>query len=245
MEIKKYSVVNLEKYRTIFFEIGLFLSLVLVYFALESKSKNSFDTEIFYTQQTSVIDDKAMPVTERRKEKIRKLPPPPVTQIMVVADNTAIEFELEISSTEIDQETEIEFQKSTPPPLMPVEEEEEEEVYNFQVVESQPIYPGCENFSDKQSRYICFQKNIMKHVRKNFKYPEIAREMGIQGRVIIKFVIGKDGVISDATVLRGIDKSLDEEAIRIVRSIPKMTPASQRGRAVPVSFMIPITFKLN
>ncbi|MEN8137375.1 MAG: TonB family protein [Bacteroidota bacterium] len=247
MQIKKNPEVSLENYRAIFFEIGLIISLFIVYLVLESKSDRRIDTDML-TTQTIFVDEIEVPVTERKTDPalIKKPPPAPVTQIIVVADNTIIEQELEIETTEIDEDTEIEFKTKKAGPIAPImEEEEEEEVYNFQIVESQPIYPGCEGYSSKQSRYMCFQKQIMAHVKKNFKYPEVAKEMGIQGRVIIKFVIGKDGIIKDVGVLRGIDKSLDEEALRIVEALPKMTPATQRGRPVPVSFMLPINFQLQ
>jgi protein TonB len=245
METKKNPEVKLGRYRTLFFEIGLIVALFVSYLVLESKStpKEGFDIS---STTTTVIDEEIIPQTLRKEElrKIPKPPPPPINQIMVVTDNTELEHELEIETTEIDQNTKVDIQDYTPKPVV-AEEEEEEEVYNFQVVESQAVYPGCEKYNDKQRRYMCFQKAIMKHVKKNFKYPEIAKEMGIQGRVIVQFVIDKNGNIGKITVLRGIDKHLDKEAVRIVKKLPKMQPAEQRGRKVPVSFMLPITFKLQ
>lgn len=88
-------------------------------------------------------------------------------------------------------------------------------------------------------------KEIMKHVKKNFRYPEIAKEQGIEGRVICEFTIGIDGIIKDINIVRGIHKSLDNEAIRIVEKIPQLIPAQQRNQAVQVSFYLPITFRLN
>jgi|LGOV01.1.fsa_nt_gb protein TonB len=246
METKKNPEVKLDNYRTLFFEIGLIISLFAVYLILESRSSPVSSIDLTSTR-TVYIDEIMVPQTERKNNKmvIPKLPPPPVTQIIVVANDSDIEFELDIETTEIDEDYKIEFKKYEPSPVVEVEEEEEEEVYNFQIVESQPVFPGCENFTNKQSRYMCFQKEIMNHVKKNFKYPESAREMGVQGRVIVKFVIAKDGYIKDVSILRGIDKTLDKEAMRIVNKLPRMTPAEQRGRPVPVSFMLPITFRLQ
>ena len=245
MEIKKNPEVKLGRYRTLFFELGLIISLFVVYLVLESRS-TPYDGLDISTNTTNMVDEIVIPQTLRKEElqKIPKPPPSPINQIMVVTDNTELEHELEIETTEIDENTKVDIQKYEPKDVI-AEEEEEEEVYNFQIVESQAVYPGCENYTDKQSRYMCFQKEIMKHVKKNFKYPEIAKEMGVQGRVIIQFVIGKDGNISKVTILRGIDKNLDNEAIRIVKKLPRMHPAEQRGRKVPVSFMLPITFKLQ
>ena len=224
MEAKKNPDIKLDNYRTLFFEIGLIISLFVVYLVLESRSSLPTGIDLTSSSTTKFIDEIVIPQTERKMDKIIiKLPPPPVTQIMVVANDADIEHELIIETTEIDEDYKVEFQKYEPSPLIP-EEEEEEEVYNFQIVESQPIYPGCENYTNKQSRYMCFQKAIMKHVKENFKYPETAKEMGIQGRVIVKFVITKNGSISDVSILRGIDKILDKEAMRIVSKLPKMTP---------------------
>jgi len=214
------------------------------YLVLESRT-NPLSNNVEATSSTSnYIDELLVPQTERKnKLVVPKPPPPPVNQIIVVANSTELEYELEMETTEIDEDDMVQFVKYEPKEV--ATEEEEEEVYNFQVVESQAVYPGCEDYTSKQSKYLCFQRAIMKHVRKNFKYPEIAKEMGTQGRVIIQFVIGRDGNIIKVSVLRGIDKHLDDEAIRIVKKLPKMQPAQQRGRAVPVSFMLPITFKLQ
>ena len=85
---------------------------------------------------------------------------------------------------------------------------------------------------------------IQKHIGKNFRYPEIAQEMGVQGRVSVMFVIQKDGSIGNVR-MRGPDKNLEAEAARIINKLPKMTPGKQRGRAVRVPFSIPINFKLQ
>lgn len=244
METKKNPEVKLERFSSIFFEIGLIIALFVSYLVLESRTNPLSNIDTISSTTSNYIDEMDVPVTERKNKPVAPKPPPsPVNQIMVVANSTELEQELEIETTEIDEDYKVDIVKFEPKEIEP--EEEEEEVYNFQVVESQAVYPGCENYKDKQSRYMCFQKAIMNHVKKNFKYPEIAKEMGIQGRVIVQFVIGKDGNISKVSILRGIDKNLDNEAIRIVKKLPKMHPAEQRGRAVPVSFMLPITFKLQ
>jgi protein TonB len=113
----------------------------------------------------------------------------------------------------------------------------------FAIIEDVPLFPGCENVAKSQRRK-CFQEKIQKHIIKNFRYPEIAQEMGIQGRVFVQFIIGKDGNISGIRT-RGPDKNLEKEANRIISKLPKMTPGKQRGRPVRVPFSIPVTFKLN
>lgn len=165
----------------------------------------------------------------------------PRQKIIVVESEIEIDEELEIDEIDTEDEEEIEFE----------EEEEIDEVVDFAVIESSPIFPGCKsskksNISDRimEDRQ-CLNNGIMKHIRKNFMYPEIAKEMGIQEKIYVKFVIDKNGEITDVGVLRGGDKYLKEEAIRLVKSLPKMTPANLRGKPVAVNYTIPISFVLN
>ncbi len=102
----------------------------------------------------------------------------------------------------------------------------------FVTVEQMPSFPGGE-------------VEMQKFIRDNLKYPVIAQENGIQGRVTIRFVVTKDGTISDVQVLRGIDSSCDKEAVRVVKAMPKWIPGKQNGRNVPVYFTLPVIFKLN
>ena len=124
-----------------------------------------------------------------------------------------------------------------------IEEEFDDVDVPFAVIEDVPIFPGCERVS-KSERRNCFQQQMNKHIRKNFRYPEIAQEMGIQGRVYVNFIISKDGSITNIR-MRGPDKNLEKEAQRIISKLPTMTPGKQRGRAVRVPFSIPITFRLQ
>ena len=125
------------------------------------------------------------------------------------------------------------------------EEEEAEEVFDFALVEDQATYPGCEKLKTKSEKYNCFQRSINRFIVKNLKYPEIASEMGIQGRVFISFVIEKSGKVSNVKILRGVDKNLDAAAIEVVKKLPNMVPARQRNKPVKVSFRLPVTFRLN
>jgi protein TonB len=180
-------------------------------------------------------DDEEIPITEQIKTPPPPPPPPPAPEIIeVVEDEEEIE-ETIIESTETDQEEIVE--------IVEVEEEFEDVDVPFAVIEDVPIYPGCERVA-KSKRRDCFQEQINKHIRKNFRYPEIAQEMGIQGRVYVNFVIDKDGSITSIR-MRGPDKNLEKEAQRIIAKLPRMTPGKQRGRAVRVPFSIPITFRLQ
>ena len=138
-------------------------------------------------------------------------------------------------------------------PVVSISNEKIEKALNFldtnsmskaiTIIENVPLFPGCERVA-KSKRRQCFQEQMNKHISKNFRYPEIAQEMGIQGRVFVQFMIGKDGSISGIRT-RGPDKNLEKEAKRIIDKLPKMTPGKQRGRPVRVPFSIPITFRLQ
>ena len=111
----------------------------------------------------------------------------------------------------------------------------------WSTIEEVPVFPGCEKENDKRA---CFQKMMNKHISKVFRYPEIAQEMGVEGKVFTQFTIKKDGSIGNI-LLRGPDKNLEKEAQRIISKLPKMKPGKQRERNVKVAFSVPITFKLQ
>ena len=111
------------------------------------------------------------------------------------------------------------------------------------IIEDVPLFPGCEKVK-KSKRSECFQEKMNQHIRRNFRYPEKAKEMGIQGRVFVMFTIGKDGSIINIITI-GPDKNLEREAKRIISLLPKFTPGIQKGRPVKVPFSIPIDFKLQ
>lgn len=208
--------------------------LLLTYVALEWKT---YDKNSEYDIALNIADEliEEVPITVHLKTP-PPLPPPVAPPIIeVVEDEEEIE-ETVIESTETNQDEEV----------MEVDEVEVAEVYedlpiDFIVVEEVPVFPGCENESDKRA---CFQKMINKHIARNFRYPEVAQEIGVQGRVYIRFVIQKDGAIGNVE-MRGPDKNLEMEAARIIDKLPKMTPGKQRGRPVRVPFSLPITFKLQ
>lgn len=233
MEPKKNPKADLTRNSSLYFVIGLAIVMFLVWRGLEWKT---YDKSNDYDISMNVDDDldEEVPMTEQLKTP--PPPPPPAAPeiIEVVEDEEEVE-ETIIESTETSQEEVVEVEDVV------VEEEIEDVDVPFAVIEDVPIFPGCENESDKRA---CFNKMMQKHIGKNFRYPEIAQEMGIQGRVSVMFVIQKDGSIGGVR-MRGPDKNLEKEAARIIDLLPKMTPGKQRGRAVRVPFSIPITFKLQ
>ena len=234
MELKKNPRADINRNSSLYFVLGLAVTMAAVWFALEWKK---YDPDNQYDISMNVEDqlDEEVPMTEQIKTPPPPQPPAAPEVIEVVEDEEEVE-ETVIESTETSQEEEV----------MEIEEVEVEEVDEdlsvpFAVIEDVPVFPGCEKASDKKA---CFQEQMQKHIKRNFRYPEIAQEMGIQGRVSVVFVIQKDGSIGNIR-MRGPDKNLEAEAMRIIKKLPKMTPGKQRGRAVKVPFSIPIMFKLQ
>ncbi len=107
-----------------------------------------------------------------------------------------------------------------------------EETKIFTVVEQMPMYPGGD-------------AALMGYLRDNIKYPTVAAENGVQGRVVVGFVVERDGSITDVNILRGVDPSLDREAMRVVKSMPRWNPGKQNGSAVRVKYQVPVSFRLQ
>lgn len=107
-----------------------------------------------------------------------------------------------------------------------------EETKIFTVVEQMPMFPGGDGA-------------LMGYLRDNIHYPTVAAENGVQGRVVVGFVVERDGSITDVNILRGVDPSLDREAMRVVKSMPKWTPGKQNGSAVRVKYQVPVSFRLQ
>ena len=234
MELKKNPKADLTTNSAFYFVIGLFAVLLFIFVALEWKSYeggNEYDISMNVDDQL----DEEVPMTEQIKTPPPPPPPAAPEVIEIVEDEEEIE-ETVIESTESNEEEEVMEVDD-----VEVEELDEDVDVPFAVIENVPVFPGCEKESNKRA---CFNKMMQKHISKNFRYPEIAQEMGVQGRVNIMFVIQKDGSIGNVR-MRGPDKNLEKEAARIIAKLPRMTPGKQRGRAVRVPFSIPITFKLQ
>jgi|TARA_B110000444_G_scaffold235893_1_gene247290 protein TonB len=235
MQPKKNDKADLSKNSSLYFVIGLAVVLLISWQAIEWKT---YDKDLYGYEALNVDedDDEEIPITEQIKTPPPPPPPPPPAPevIEVVEDEEEVE-ETVIESTETNEEEIVE--------IVEVEEEYEEVDVPFAVIEDVPIFPGCEKVK-KSERRDCFQEKMNKHIRKNFRYPEIAQEMGIQGRVYVNFIIAKDGQITNIR-MRGPDKNLEKEAQRIISKLPSMIPGKQRGRPVRVPFSIPITFRLQ
>lgn len=230
---KKSPQADLNNKSSFYFAIGLFLVLFISWRAIEYKNWDD-DGYGYVALDVENDDDEEIPITEQLKTPPPPPPPPAPEIIEIVEDEEEIE-ETIIESTETDQEEIVEE--------VEVVEEDLDLDVPFAIIEDVPLFPGCERVPKSQRRD-CFQEKIQQHIVRNFRYPEIAQEMGIQGRVFVQFTIGKDGSISGIRT-RGPDKNLEKEADRIISKLPRMTPGKQRGRPVRVPFSVPITFKLQ
>ena len=217
MEPKKNPEISLEKKKGLFFQIGLVVTLVIVLGAFEWKSYEKVDYNLGQLNLDD-LEEEIIPIT-RQEITPPPPPPPPPEVIVIVEDIVEIVDEAKIETTESDEMVAIE-----------IEEESDEEF--FMVVENMPEFPGGD-------------VGLMKYIQKNVKYPPIAKEYNITGKVYVSFIVDKSGSVTDVKIVRGVDKSLDAEALRVVKSLPKYKPGKQRGKAVRVMFTIPINFTLN
>ncbi|HAW59166.1 MAG TPA: energy transducer TonB [Bacteroidales bacterium] len=225
---KKSSKADLESKRGIFVEIGLVISLALVLVAFEWKTYEKKTVEVFQRQALDIPEE----MVEITKQETPPTPPPPpqqVTVLNIVEDNADIETDFTIDA-EATQSTVI--QEYVPVQNISKDDEQIEEQEIFTIVESMPEFPGGE-----EAR--------MKFLLQNIKYPQIARESGIQGVVYVTFVVEPDGSITNVKVIRGIGGGCDEEAVRVVKMMPKWIPGNQRGKPVRVQFNMPIKFTLQ
>jgi periplasmic protein TonB len=229
MELKKSDKANLEKKKGLFLQLGLVTVLALLLIAFEWTTREVATGSLGELSDV-VLEEEIIPIT--RPEEIQPPPPPPppqVTEVLnIVEDDVDIDDDLFIDDVEARADTRIDFSQ-----MVFEEETEAEEAEVFFIVEDMPDFQG--GGQDAFRRFIA----------ENLRYPQIAAENGIQGRVFVQFVVNADGSVSDATVVRGVDPSLDREAIRVVMSSPKWTPGRQRGQPVRVAFTFPINFVLQ
>ena len=230
MEIKKSQKANLENKKTLFREIGLIAALALVLLVFEWSTTDK-EVSSLAANTTVITDEEQAPITQ-------ETPPPPPEQIkepvmteelQIVENDVKVETDF-ISTDDSDQKIEIKPYVEA----KPVEEEVEvEEEIPFAIVEDKPMFQGKD------------ANEFTKWVYNNIEYPEIAKENGIQGRVTVQFTIDKDGSVKDVKVLRGVDSSLDKEAVRVIQKSPKWSPGKQRNKPVKVKYTFPIIFQLR
>jgi len=234
MKNRKTIKADAENKRDLFLLIGLTASLALTLFFLELRSYENGPGDL--GKMSFDEDDEIAIITNRTPPPPPPPPPPAPPEVIQIVENDLEIEEVEFESTETDESEEIEIVE---------EEEEDDEIFNFAVVENKPIFPGCEKLATENDKFMCFNQGIMKHIGKNFEFPELARQMGIQGKVYVNFVIEKNGKVSTVTIARGVDKLIDDEAIRVIKKLPTFIPAKQRGKPVRMQYTVPINARLQ
>lgn len=227
MVSKKTDTADLERKKGVFLQIGLVIVLAIILVAFEWTSRPNSANTLGKLADLDLTEE-IIPITRQQEVKPPPPPAPPkVTEVLnIVEDDVQIEDELIIEDAEADQTMQIEI----------IEFSEEEEVMEeevFFIVEDMP------SFQNKG------QEGFREWISQNLRYPEIAAENGISGKVYVQFAVNSKGEVVDAVVVRGVDPALDKEAIRVVMSSPKWEPGKQRGKPVKVQFTFPINFVLQ
>ncbi|MCB9017066.1 MAG: energy transducer TonB [Prevotellaceae bacterium] len=228
MEIKKSPKADLENKRQMYVLIGLVLALSFMYICFEWTETEVKKAELSDMAQIMDIEEEIAPQSVQQNTPPPPPPPPPaavVNEVLDIVKNDEVVESKEIKGEDITAKIEIPQQVTAP-----TEEEEVEQI--FTIVEEKPSFPGGD-------------KALMEYLQKNMKYPTIAAENGIKGRVMVTFVVNKDGKIVDVRVLRGVDPSLDKEAIRVVSAMPAWKPGKQSGKTVRTQYTLPVVFRLQ
>jgi len=223
MEPKKTPEADLEQKRILFKQIGLVFALAVTLLAFEWRS---YDKNDYSLGQLKVEDvpEEIIPIT-KQEEKPPPPPPAPSPVLNIVKDDVKIEEEAKIEETEVTQETKVE--------AIQQKEETVEEPDIFTIVEEMPEFPGGGETA------------LIKYLGSHIQYPVLAKENGITGTVYVTFEIDLVGKVKDAKILRGIGGGCDEEALRVVKTMPQWKPGKQRGKPVRVQYNLPVRFTLK
>lgn len=229
MEIKKTPKADLENRRALYTEIGLVVALLVVWGAFSYSTKEKAVASLGEDTQVVEVED-MVPITQETPP-----PPPEAPKIPVLSDQIDIvEDDIKVDDNFMSLEDDANLGVEIMDYVEEVKEEVvEEEAIPFQLVEEKPSFNGGD------------ANEFSKWVNSKLQYPEIAKENGVQGRVTLQFTVNPDGSVSNVKVLRGVDSSLDKEAVRVVSMSPKWKPGKQRDRAVKVTYTFPVIFQLR
>ena len=239
MQIKKNPKANLENYSKLFMQLGLVLALLVVYLAIEKKTYDRVIADLGIATYNIEEEEQTVEIEQVKPPEQQAPPPPTPDKIEVVEDEKEVE-ETIIESTETDEKEAVKVERI-------VEVKEDEEIMEdvpFAIIEDVPVFPGCKG--SKAELKECLQEKITQHVNRKFN-SELASDLGLTPgvkRIFVMFKIDKTGNITDVQA-RAPHKRLQDEAIRVVESLPKMIPGKQRGRPVGVKYSLPIAFKVE
>tara|TARA_B100000929_G_C15501705_1_gene417615 strand:- start:1776 stop:2498 length:723 start_codon:yes stop_codon:yes gene_type:complete len=239
MEPKKNPKANLNRNRTLFLQLGLIIVLLITWRAIEWKTYDPENIDIGQVNMDE-LDEEDVPITEMQNTPPPPPPPPPAPEIIEVVEDEEDVEEDEIESTETNLDEIVEVEEVVEAPV-----EEEVEDVPFAVIEDVPIFPGCENLGNNNERKKCMSEKISRYVNKEFD-TDLGAELGLSGinRVIVQFRIDEKGNIGQVRA-RAPHPRLEQEAARVINSLPRMKPGKQRGKPVGVMYSLPIAFKVQ
>lgn len=229
MEVKKSPQADLSKNVTLYREIGLIVALAVCLVAFEWKTKEIKRTELTETEIIAA-EEEIIPITEEEKVAKPNMPTIPILSDAIDIVDDDVKVDEEMFSFEDSEDLGVDMSDYG---YEVGEESVEEEAIPFALVEQKPMFQGGD------------ANAFSKWVNTHLSYPELAKENGIQGRVTLQFTVNTDGSVSGVKVLRGVDPSLDKEAVRVVSQSPKWTPGKQRDRPVKVTYTFPVIFQLK
>lgn len=243
----KYREVDAFRYSGTLLNFGFLAALLIAILAF---SWTQYDSEVFIPDNALELDDDIEIEPPRTAEPPPPPPPPPPPVIQEVPEEEVTEPPPKQVSQEIVNDDPVEappevkeVPKEKPKPKPKPKEKVPDEI--FQVVEEMPRFPGCESEGDKEAQKKCASDKMIKFIYGNIKYPPIARENGVEGTVVIRFVVDKDGSVTAPEIVRDIGAQCGAEALRVVNMMPKWIPGKQRGQAVKVYFNLPVKFRLE
>lgn len=249
--MNRQDISKLQKNRAIFLKLGFVIALALVTYAF---NYTVYEQEQIVEIEPMEKDLDDIPVVRTRHEE-KRLPPPPVLEEVVLPETIETPEFIEtpepvptevlaentdaLDTTIVAQKV---VQKALPlPPPLPEDPEETKDIL-FKIVERMPEFGNCNKASTRREREAYSNRNLLLFINKHIKYPRVALENNVSGRVIIRFVVDREGRVIDPHVLRDPGAGLGAEALRVVKMLPLWKPGEQRGRKVKVQFTIPIQF---
>lgn len=240
MKLRKNPEVDLNKQRPMFVALGLVIALSLGLLAFEYRTFAEVVTQMVSMTINEEIEETVMAVQPQAPPPPPP-PPPTVVEVLEIVENDQIlENEMQVQNVEVTEHTDVRVSEFTE-----VAETISDDHEIFQIVEDMPRFRGCESEKTEEGANQCFQEKLYAFLSQNMKYPQQAKELGIQGKVFVSFVVEKDGSVAQVQILRGIGGGCDEEAERVIKKLPQFTPGKQRGRPVRVQYRLPIAFTLK
>ncbi|WP_294627950.1 energy transducer TonB [uncultured Bacteroides sp.] len=227
MEAKKSKKAAIENQRSSWLLMGLVVALAFMFVSFEW-TQHDAKVAALSSDDESIFVTELVPITFP-DEKLEP-PPPPETKVVDVLQIVKNDIEVTDAVSTVGEDMDATPDIIWIPPVVEAEQVEEDVIHVS--VEIMPEFPGG-------------MAALMKYLSGNIKYPTISQEMGSQGKVIVQFVVDKDGTITNPVVVRGVDAYLDKEAIRVINAMPKWEPGVQNGKKVRVKYTVPVTFRLQ